>query len=149
MKRVFLKAKVKDIPRNLTPDGYFILKLTQHNIHKWPGLIQKCIDKFNSVHKWDEMWNEMDAEARFELGHTMWVYLKLGEFDNPIGYIWIDGSDFYNAFMHPSREKGHSVLFYQEVIHDLDHKIEEVDMWTDDWNIAAQKWALKTGFKIV
>ena len=66
-------------------------------------------------------------------------------------HIWTDkiSRDFYNAFIHPSREKGHSVLFYQEVIHDLDSGVEEINMWTDDWNIAAQKWAIKTGFKVV
>lgn len=147
MKRVYYKAKVKDIPLNLTPEGYFILKLTKQNIHKWPGLIQKCIDKFNSVHQWDEMWNENDAQGRFETNNCLFVYLKLGEFDNPIGYTWFDNDWLYNTFIHPSREQGHSVLFIQECCHSLNTSIKEIELYCDDWNIKAQKLFSKVGFK--
>jgi len=149
MKRVYFKAKVKDIPRNQTPEGYLILKLTQHNIHKWPGLIQKCIDKFNSEVEWDEMWNELDSEGRFESGNVLFVYLKIGKFDDPIGYTWFDNDWLYNTFIHSSRIKGHSPLFIQECCHSLDLSISEIELFCDDWNIKAQKLFKKVGFKKV
>lgn len=149
MKRVYFKAKVKDIPYNLTPEGYFILKLTQHNIHKWPGLIQKCIDKFNSEVEWDEMWNELDSEGRFELGNVLFVYLKIGNYDDPIGYTWFDGDWLYNTFIHSTRPKGHSSLFIQECCHSLDSSISEIELFCDDWNLKAQKLFEKVGFNKV
>lgn len=149
MKRIYYKAKVKDIPNNLTPSGYFTLKLTQHNIHKWPGLIQKCIDKFNSEVEWDEMWNELDAEGRFESGNVLFVYFKIGDYSNPIGYTWFDNDWLYNTFIHSSRIKGHSPLFIQECCHSLESSISKIELFCDDWNIKAQKLFEKVGFKKV
>jgi len=145
MKKIFYKTKIKDIPNNLTPPGYFLLKVTIHNVHKWPGLIKKCIDLFHSELEWEDMWNEMDAEGRLELGHSLWVYFKIEDHNNPIAYIWVDDNWLYNAFIHSSRPKGHSHLFLQEVIHSIDTKKDYVEWDTDDWNLKARIWFKNVG----
>jgi hypothetical protein len=143
---VFFKADIKDLPKVVIPSGYFVLKVTRHNIHKWPDILDNCIKRFYDVLDWDDMWNKDDGEERLNQGCVLFVYFKNGDFDNPIGYAWYDGNWMFNVFMHPSRPKGHTALFTLECCHSLDPSIKTVECRTDDWNIKAQKLYEKVGF---
>ena len=148
--KLYYSANLKDIKNSITPNGYFILKLTSGNAHKWHELIQKCIDAFNKQVEWDDMWDFQDALTRFEQGHIMFVYAKIKKIkEDPIGYVWFDKDYLYNMFMTKGRVKGHTVKFVSSACHSLDMDIDNIHLHCDDWNIAAQKMFRKVGFKII
>ena len=132
----------------MVPNGYFVLKLTSGNAHKWHKLIQKCIDAFNKEVEWNEMWDFMDALTRFEQGHIMFVYTRIKDIkEKPIGYVWFDKDYLYNMFMTKGRTDGHTVKFVSSACHSLDLGIDNIHLHCDDWNIPAQKMFQKVGFK--
>ena len=146
--KLYYSANLKDIKSSITPNGYFILKLTSGNAHKWHKLIQKCIDAFNKQVEWEDMWDFQDALIRFEEGHIMFVYVKTKKVkEDPIGYVWFDKDYLYNMFMTKSRVKGHTVKFVSAACHSLDMDINNIHLHCDDWNIGAQKMFKKVGFK--
>ena len=137
--QIWYYAKVNDIFKGKDVD---ILEINKHNYFKYESLIQKCIDLFNSEHKWDEMWDIIDAELRLEKGEIMYIFIPN---NTPLGYVWFDKNYLYNAFMHSSREEGSTVNFLGACCHK--NKEKGIRLFTDDWNIRAQKVWKKLGFK--
>lgn len=146
--KVYYSADLKDLKNEITPHGYFALKLTSGNVHKWHKLIQNCIDTFKKEVEWDEMWDFKDALTRFEQGHIMFVYTKIGSIkEQPLGFVWFDKDYLYNMFMTKKRKQGHTVKFVSSACNSLALEINNIHLHCDDWNIAAQKMFEKVGFK--
>lgn len=126
-------------------DELSIIKISNKNFESKNNLIQKSIDTFHSEIKWDEMWDLYECEIR--LNQNQILYLLL-EDDKPIGHVWYDGNYLYNAFVSQKRYDGDSPWFIQETMWDMKNtvNIKSIQLYTDDWNIRAQKFWEKLGY---
>ena len=122
-----------------------ILKITKETILKNSNLIELSINKFHSEIKWEDMWDLYDAENR--LNQNQILYLLL-ENQTPIGHVWYDSHYLYNAFVSKDRCDGDSPWFIQETMWDMKsfHNLKFIKLYTDHWNIRAQKFWEKLGY---
>ena len=102
--------------------------------------IQETIQLFNSDIFWDDMFTLEDAYDRLETGHKLYL---LRYKDKPLGHLWDKNGYVYNVYVHPSRKKGTAELFFKSYMILSGH--QEINLYTDDWNIKAQKFFEKVG----
>lgn len=123
-----------------------ILKISKKNFKSNNHFIQESIDTFHSEIKWEEMWDLYECEIR--LNQNQILYLLL-EDNNPIGHVWYEGNYLYNAFVSKQRYDGDSTWFIQETMWDVKNtlNIKSIKLYTDDWNIRAQKFWEKLGYE--
>jgi len=146
--KIYYSADLENIASDIVPHGFFALKLTGGNAHKWHKLIKSCISSFNSQVQWKDMWDLEEALNRFKQDQVMFVYQRIGDrTERPLGYVWFDGDYLYNMFMVKDRQDGHTVRFVRESCHNLEQSIKTIYLHCDDWNIRAQKMFEKVGFK--
>lgn len=105
--------------------------------------VQASIDSFNSNHDWKDMWTIEDAKERLNKGHQL--FLGVDREDKPLAHVWFDKDLLYNAYVNPNREKGYSEKFIKSCLNSI--KYDKVKLYCDDWNIKAQIFFEKVGFK--
>ena len=105
--------------------------------------VQASIDSFNSNHDWEDMWTIEDAKERLNNGHQL--FLGVDKDDNPLAHVWFDEDYLYNVYINPEREYGYGEAFIKSCLNSIKH--DTVKLYCDDWNIKAQKFFEKIGFK--
>ena len=123
-----------------------ILKISKDNFKSNRILIKQSIDTFHSEIKWEEMWDLYECEIRLLQNQILYLLL---ENINPIGHVWYDGNYLYNAFVSKQRYDGDSPWFIQQTMWDMkEHSnISSIKLYTDSWNIRAQKFWKKLGYE--
>lgn len=123
-----------------------ILKISKNNFKLNQNLIKESIDTFHSEIKWEEMWDLYQCEIRLLQNQILYLLL---ENTKPIGHVWYDGNYLYNAFVSKQRYDGDSPWFIQETMWDIkEHfNISSIKLYTDSWNIRAQKFWEKLGYE--
>jgi len=123
-----------------------ILKISKDNFKSNRILIKESIDTFHSEIKWEEMWDLYECEIRLLQNQILYLLL---ENINPIGHVWYDGNYLYNAFVSKQRYDGDSPWFIQQTMWDMkEHSnISSIKLYTDSWNIRAQKFWKKLGYE--
>lgn len=125
-------------------DGLECIKLTITNYKQNISDIKYCINLFNSEIDWDDMWTLSDAIKRFESGEIMYM----AKSNNiPIGYVWLNDDFAYNLFMTKKRNHKNDVYdFFKHSLYDMKKHASLIKAHIDDWNIASQKVAERSGF---
>lgn len=125
-----------------------ILKISKNNFKLNRNLIKESIDTFHSEIKWEEMWDLYECEIRLLQNQILYLLL---ENTKPIGHVWYDGNYLYNAFVSKQRYDGDSPWFIQETMWDIkEHfNISSIKLYTDSWNIRAQKFWEKLGYETI
>lgn len=123
-----------------------ILKISKNNFKLNRSLIKESIDTFHSEIKWEEMWDLYECELRLIQNQILYLLL---ENTKPIGHVWYDGNYLYNAFVSKQRYDGDSPWFIQETMWDMkEHSnLSTIKLYTDSWNIRAQKFWKKLGYE--
>ena len=123
-----------------------ILKISKDNFKSNRILIKQSIDTFHSEIKWEEMWDLYECEIRLLQNQILYLLL---ENINPIGHVWYEGNYLYNAFVSKQRYDGDSPWFIQQTMWDMkEHSnISSIKLYTDSWNIRAQKFWKKLGYE--
>lgn len=126
-------------------DGLSILKITIDNIHQNESLVVKSIHLFSKEIEWDNMWTIKNCYDRLGSGNILFVLCYK---DNPIGHVWYDNSNLFNAFVSRERFDGDSMWFIQETMWMMkdSYNLNEIKLWTDNWNTRAQKFWIKLGY---
>jgi len=127
-------------------DSLSILKILKEDFESNKQMIQKSIDTFHSEIKWDDMWDLYDCEIR--LHENQILYLLLTD-NTPLGHVWYEGNYLYNAFVSSKRYDGDSSWFIQETMWDMKNNfnLSSIKLYTDDWNVRAQKFWKKLGYE--
>jgi hypothetical protein len=122
------------------------IRITNKEYKSHKDLINQTINTFNSQIKWEDMWDIYDAEVR--LNQKQILYLLLDS-NKPIGHVWYEGNYLYNAFVSKQRCDGDSPWFIQQTMWDMkEHSnISSIKLYTDSWNIRAQKFWKKLGYE--
>jgi hypothetical protein len=127
-------------------DELSILKISKDNFKLNRNLIKESIDTFHSEIKWEEMWDLYECEIRLLQNQILYLLL---ENIKPIGHVWYEGNYLYNAFVSKQRCDGDSPWFIQQTMWDMkEHSnISSIKLYTDSWNIRAQKFWKKLGYE--
>ena len=123
-----------------------IIPITKELYNSNISLILDSIKKFNSEIKWDDMWTLCDAENRLNKNQILYLLL---ENQIPIGHVWYDSHNLYNAFVSKERRDGDSLWFIQETMWDMkeNNKVEFIKLYVDSWNERAIKFWEKLGYE--
>lgn len=105
--------------------------------------VQASIDSFNKNHDWKEMWTIEEAKDRLNNNHQL--FLGVDKDDKPLAHVWFNEDLLYNAYVNPEREYGYGEAFIKSCLNSI--KYNTVKLYCDDWNIRAQKFFEKIGFK--
>ena len=105
--------------------------------------VQASIDSFNKNHDWKEMWTIEEAKDRLNNNHQL--FLGVDKDDKPLAHVWFNEDLLYNAYINPEREYGYGEAFIKSCLNSI--KYNTVKLYCDDWNIRAQKFFEKIGFK--
>ena len=105
--------------------------------------VQASIDSFNKNHNWEERWTIEDAKDRLNNNHQL--FLGVDKDDKPLAHVWFNEDLLYNAYINPEREYGYGEAFIKACLNSV--KYDTVKLYCDDWNIRAQKFFEKVGFK--
>ena len=120
-----------------------VVQISEDDYLPMLDVVQQCIDLFNQNIEWDGMWDLSEAIKRFKEGAKLFVWY--GPESNIIGYYWIAKNYIYNVYIHPSRPDNKSVKFLHTGFNFIDQPA--FTLYCDDWNIQAQKFFEKAGFK--
>lgn len=148
MDKIFFTHDLKIKRRFKKREDLSILKVTNDIFNQSKELILQSIEVFSKEIEWDNMWTLDDCKKRLDKGDILFLLLFK---KTPIGHVWYDESNLFNAFVSKKRVDGDSVWFIQETmwimkkINDLEH----IKLWTDDWNKRAQRFWIKLGYKEV
>jgi len=119
-----------------------ILHIKINNFNEFKPLIQETIDTFNEYVKYPEMWSIEDAEYRLKNGQDLFIgYDRQGA----LAHVWFEKNYLYNCFVNPRRPDGYGVTFITKCLQSISHR--RIRLYCDEWNIRAQKFFEKVGFK--
>ena len=119
-----------------------ILYITKDNFNQFESLVKETIDTFNKHVKYPEMWNLEDAKFRLKNNQSLFIgYDRQGA----LAHVWFDKDYLYNCFVNPRRPEGYGVTFITKCLQSVPHR--KIRLYCDEWNIKAQKFFEKVGFK--
>jgi ribosomal protein S18 acetylase RimI-like enzyme len=119
--------------------------------------IETTIDNFNSLYRWDGMFNQEDVVERLENGHRFFIFYQE---DLVVGHCWVDPVSMsenniyiYNIFV-DKRYHDKSVSDSTVYLSILSSKLFSEGYVTihsdiDDWHKKSQSFFEKLGFKLV
>jgi hypothetical protein len=132
--------KISNSKKYDTLRGVFIVTL--ENFHLYQYIIQDSIDSFNSNIDWEDMWDVDEALKRLGRGDDLWIGVDT---KGTLAHVWFNGNYLYNLYVDPRRPDDYPVKFVQFTMQFVPH--DEITLYCDDWNIAAQKMFEKVGFE--
>lgn len=103
--------------------------------------VQASIDSFNNSIVWTEMWNIEDAKSRLDQGQCLFIGV---DEEGPLAHVWFDDNYLYNFYVNPRRPDGYGGKFLKACLNFIPS--HTIHLYTDDWNIRAQKFFEKVGF---
>lgn len=104
--------------------------------------IQSTIDSFNLNVQWEDMWDLEEAKERLKSGHKLFIGV---DSEGTLSHVWFKNNYLYNVYVNPRRPDGYGVKFIQACMNFIDY--ENIELYCDEWNIKAQKFFEKVGFK--
>lgn len=119
-----------------------VIKVDDSNSSKYITEIKQSIDLFNSNIEWEDMWDLEQAGKRFSQGSILFL---LRDNKGALGHVWFENDYLYNLFVSPTAIKGESQRFIEYCISEI--KEETIHCYCDSWNIRAQKFFERVGFK--
>lgn len=123
-----------------------ILKISKENFNDKTSLINDVTLLFNAEILWEGMWDIKESHIRFNSNKILYLLLESG---SPLGCVWYNSSELYNAFVSKERRDGDSAWFIQETMWDMkqEYNLEQINLCVDDWNQRAIKFWKKLGFE--
>jgi len=110
--------------------------------------LQREIDYFNSIIKWDGMWDLHEAQDRLRKGWKLVVF-KPDETIKGWGWLNTNNKEICNIYVNPKyRDKG----IGGEIVNSLHRYCQDWDKWwsqSDDWNKPAHKMFLNCNYKSI
>lgn len=103
--------------------------------------IQASIDSFNNTIVWTEMWDLEDAKSRLDEGHSLFIGV---DDEGPLAHVWFEENYLYNFYVNPRRPDGYGEKFLKACLNLI--PFHTISLYTDSWNIRAQKFFEKVGF---
>ena len=126
----------------ISPITRDILHIKENNFEEFIPLIQETIDTFNKNVEWKDMWDIKEAEFRLKDGQDLFIgYDRQGA----LAHVWFEKNYLYNCFVNPRRPEGYGVIFITKCLQNISHR--RIRLYCDEWNIKAQKFFEKVGFK--
>lgn len=119
-----------------------VTKVTQENFVAYKQNVLESMILQQSWMQWKGMWDANVALNRIQKGQILYL---LRDSRGALGHLWMDKNYMHNVFVHPRRKDNLSVDFVKTVL--SDYKSSPVGLYCDDWNIKAQKFFEKIGFK--
>lgn len=119
-----------------------LLYINQDTFCSLKNTIQASIDCFNNTIVWTEMWDIEDAESRLNEGHILFIGV---DEKGPLAHVWFDQSYLYNFYVNPRRPDGYGQKFLKACLSLV--PFNRITLYTDEWNIRAQKLFEKVGFQ--
>lgn len=119
-----------------------LIKVDDSNSFENFDNIKEAIDLFKSTLDWEDMWNLHTASIRFSQGDILYL---LRDNEGALGHVWFANNYLYNLFVHPRRRQGLSEEFVKACLNNIEEPT--VACYCDKWNIRAQKFFEKVGFK--
>jgi len=104
--------------------------------------IQSSIDSFHENVNWNEMWDLEMANNRLKKGHNLFIGV---DSEGPLAHVWFEYNYLYNLFVNPRRPEGYGERFIKTCFNYINS--DYIYLYTDEWNIVAQKFFEKVGFK--
>lgn len=118
-----------------------ILWVQPHTFCSLENTIQTSIESFNSSVYWTEMWDIDLAQERLERGHDLFIGV---DDTGPLAHVWFENNYLYNFFVNPRRPDGYGEKFLKACLNFV--PFHTISLYTDEWNIRAQKFFEKVGF---
>ena len=118
-----------------------ILWIQPHTFCSLENTIQSSIDSFNENVYWTEMWDMETASDRLERGHDLFIGVDA---EGPLAHVWFEDNYLYNCYVNPRREDGYGERFIKACLNFI--PFQTITLYTDEWNIRAQKFFEKVGF---
>lgn len=118
-----------------------LLWIQPHTFCSLENTIQASIDSFNDEVYWTEMWTMDMASERLERGHDLFIGVDK---EGPLAHVWFEKNYLYNLFVNPRRPHGYAESFIKSCLNHIPH--HTITLYTDEWNIRAQKLFEKVGF---
>ncbi len=111
--------------------------------------IQTTIDNFNSLYRWDEMFDEEEVGRRLENGHRFFIFYQE---DLVVGHCWVNPTNIYvyNVFV-DKRYHDKTISDSTVYISILSDKLfsegyEKIHAEVDDWHKKSQSFFERLGF---
>ncbi len=119
--------------------------------------IQITINNFNSLYKWDKMFDLEETERRFERNHRFFIFYYK---DLVVGHCWVDPvsmNEFniyvYNVFVDKTKHNKEicdSIAYFAKLANILfSEGYTTIHSDVDDWHKKSQSFCLRLGFKSV
>ena len=119
-----------------------LLWIQPHTFCSLENTIQASIDTFNDNIYWTEMWGIETASDRLERGHDLFIGV---DSEGPLAHVWFEKNYLYNLYVNPRRPEGYGEKFVKACLNFVPYR--SISLYTDEWNIRAQKFFEKVGFK--
>ena len=119
-----------------------LLWIQPHTFCSLENTVQASIDAFNEEVYWTEMWTMDVANERLERGHDLFIGVDT---EGPLAHVWFENNYLYNLFVNPRRPDGYAEQFIKSCLNYIPY--DTISLYTDEWNIRAQKLFEKVGFK--
>ena len=112
-----------------------------HNIDAEKELVQQTINTFNNAVVWTEMWNLEDANSRVEEGHSLFIGT---DEKGTLAHVWFAEDYLYNCYVNSRRPDDYGQKFILSCLNLVPHST--INLYTDEWNVRAQRFFEKVGF---
>jgi hypothetical protein len=119
--------------------------------------IQTTINNFNSLYKWDKMFDAEEVKRRFEENHRFFIFYHK---DLVVGHCWVDPNQLtpnniyvYNVFVDKTKHDKDvcdSTVYFSKLATMLfseGYKVIHADV--DDWHKKSQSFCQRLGFKSI
>lgn len=118
-----------------------IVHIQAHNIDQHQQLVEQTIEAFNLSVVWTEMWDLEDANSRVEEGHSLFIGTDQ---KGSLAHVWFAEDYLYNCFVNPRRPDDYGQKFILACLNEVKHPV--INLYTDEWNVRAQRFFEKVGF---
>ena len=118
-----------------------LLYISDETFCSLKNTIQASIDSFNNTIVWTDMWDIEDAESRLKEGHLLFIGV---DDEGPLAHVWFEENYLYNFYVNPRRPDGYGEKFLKACLNLI--PFHTISLYTDSWNIRAQKFFEKVGF---
>ena len=135
----------KELSGTYTVPSNLVKIETVEELDRYSLTVVKSIKLFNSNIEWDGMWTLDTAYEKIKSGAVL--FLMMEDERNPIGHVWFKDGYLHHLFVAPYREIGTAARFVNGCFNFIQES--KVTLYCDDWNIRAQKFFEKIGFKKV
>ena len=118
-----------------------IKHIQAHNIDAEEEQVQQTINAFNQSVVWTEMWDLEDANSRVEEGHSLFIGTDQ---KGTLAHVWFAEDYLYNCYVNSRRPDDYGQKFILSCLNIVPH--HTINLYTDEWNVRAQKFFEKVGF---